>query len=98
MGLALYWKSDCQVTFQNFSHRHINALVFSEEHDFHWTLTGFYRNPEVCKRRESWDLLQHLASLSTDSWMCCADFNEIMADSEKQGGARRSWARADECL
>jgi exonuclease III len=94
-GLALFWKSVCHVTIQNFSLRHINAKLYSEEFDFHWIFTGFYGNPEVCKRRESWALLQHLASFPTNAWLCCGDFNEILVDAEKQEGARPSWAQME---
>ncbi|XP_059446325.1 uncharacterized protein LOC132177864 [Corylus avellana] len=88
-GLALFWKDDGVVEIQNYSRRHINATIRSEYGAQPWTLTGFYGNPDVSKRKESWNLLQHLRSLSCNKWMCVGDFNEILADSEKVGANKR---------
>jgi hypothetical protein len=85
-GLALFWKEDFQVTIQNYSLRHINRVIFSEVFDCSWKFTGFYGHPEVHKRKESWNLLRHLAKLSPLSWLCMGDFNEIIDDAEKWGG------------
>jgi hypothetical protein len=52
-------------------------------------LTGFYGNPDRAKREGSWQLLQHLSTLSLSEWVCMGDFNEIFDNSEKVGGAWR---------
>lgn len=44
----------------------------------------------MAKRRESWALMQHLATLSPEPWMCMGNFNEIIEHGEKWGGARRA--------
>jgi len=88
-GLALLWKDDFRVMIQNFSLRHINTTMFSDDHDFSWKFTGFYKYPEVGKRKESWALFRHLAFFSPDAWLYTSDFNEVLVVSEKQGGARR---------
>jgi len=92
-GLALLWKTDFHVSIQNFSLRHINAWVYSAAVNFTWQFTGFYGHPEVCKRKESWALLKHLSTISSSHWICVGDFNEILQDSEKRGGARRRWSQ-----
>jgi hypothetical protein len=61
--------------------------------DCSWKFTGFYGHPEVHKRKESWDLLRHLATLSPLSWLCMGNFNEIIDDAEKWGEARRARAQ-----
>jgi hypothetical protein len=88
-GLALLWQSSFQVSIQNYSRRHIAAVVHSDALDFNWRFTGFYGNLKVCKRHESWALLRHLEGFSPKAWLCCGDFNEIIDDSEKDGGASR---------
>jgi hypothetical protein len=88
-GLALFWKEAFHVSIQNYSSSHINAEVYSEEHDFSWKFTGFYGNPDVGKRKESWALLKHLATFSPEAWLCTGDFNEVIKASKKKGGARR---------
>jgi exonuclease III len=88
-GLALFWQESFHVSIQNYSKNHINAVIYSEALDVRWKFSGFYGNPEVCKRWESWALLRHLESFSPIPWLCCGDFNEILDASEKRGGARR---------
>ena len=40
-------------------------------------------------RRSSWELLLQLHRSHTLPWLCAGDFNEIMCESEKLGGAAR---------
>jgi hypothetical protein len=72
-GLALLWNSETNIEIQNFSRRHINAIV----HDAHtgkaWKFTGFYGNPEPAKRSESWAILRHLSKCCPVPWLCVGD-------------------------
>ena len=56
-GLALLWRKDNSVDVQSYLDRHIDAIV-TEGSGFKWWVTGFYRNPEVHRRKESWVLLR----------------------------------------
>jgi hypothetical protein len=85
-GLALMWSEDVQVEIENYSRRHVNALVKTEINGGTWKLTGFYGHPEVGKRHEAWNLLRYLHTTSPNSWLCIGDFNEITEDAEKFGG------------
>ncbi|KAK2644594.1 hypothetical protein Ddye_019789 [Dipteronia dyeriana] len=42
-------------------------------------------------RSQSWTLRCHLAGVLGLPWLCLGDFNEILWDSEKSGGADKSW-------
>jgi exonuclease III len=44
-GLAFLWKDNREVMIQNYSLRHINAIVSLLGSDYSWKLTGFYGNP-----------------------------------------------------
>jgi len=92
-GLAFLWKPEKGVEVMNYSQRHISIDISLDDSDFHWTFTGFYGNPDRTLRDESWKLLTHLGSLSRDAWLCMGDFNEIIDQSEKVGGAIRSEAQ-----
>jgi hypothetical protein len=69
-GMMLFWNSSSGVEIQNYSRRHINAVVQRSTDDLVWKFTGFYGHPEAGRRAESWALLRHLASLSPDPWLC----------------------------
>jgi hypothetical protein len=79
----LLWDSNYSVEIQNYSRRHVNAIVHSHSDDPFWKLTGFYGHPKAAKRGESWSLLRHLSTLSPSPWICVGDFNEITTATEK---------------
>jgi exonuclease III len=87
-GLALFWQGEVKLEIQNYSWRHINAIV-SGEGSTPWKLSGFYGHPDVRKRREAWGLMRTLATFQPEAWMLIGDFNEIVELSEKQGGGNR---------
>jgi exonuclease III len=41
-GFGLLWKENAVVEIQNFSHRHINAIIQGPSLNLKWKLTGFY--------------------------------------------------------
>jgi hypothetical protein len=88
-GLALLWRDGDDLRIQNFTRRHINAEVRIAESDRWWHLTCFYGHPIPSKRHESWALLHHLQHFCPGAWLCVGDFNEIVEQSEKQGGVPR---------
>jgi hypothetical protein len=88
-GLALFWKEEKELEIQNYSRRHINAIVNRSEEDGPWKLTCFYSNPDSSKRHESWALLKYLRLFAPEQWLYIGDFNEITRQEEKTGEARR---------
>ena len=72
-GLALFWNDIDLVEIQNFSRRHINAIVRPSVGANGWKFTGFYRHPVWNKRHESWALLSHLNSYLPQAWLCVGD-------------------------
>jgi hypothetical protein len=64
-GLALLWRKVEELEIQNYSRRHINAIVTNTTTDVQWKLTEFYGHPEWNKRKESWELLKTLTVLLT---------------------------------
>jgi hypothetical protein len=86
-GLALMWKNEMKAQIQNYSQRHINAILQCGSSATEWKFTGFYGNPEVAKRPEAWALLRHLSKLLPDPWLCLGDFNEIISETEKSSSS-----------
>jgi hypothetical protein len=88
-GLALFWRVAEELEIQNFSRRHINAIIRTADNDVPWKLTGFYGHPDPSKRMESWSLLSFLKNFAPIPWLCVGDFNEITHQAEKSGACRR---------
>ncbi|XP_059429161.1 uncharacterized protein LOC132162970 [Corylus avellana] len=85
-GLALLWKDSDRLEIQNYTRRHINAVVKLPGRNISWKLTCFYGHPDASKRYESWVLLKHLQSFILEAWLCIGDFNEVVEQAEKVGG------------
>ncbi|CAH9143861.1 unnamed protein product, partial [Cuscuta epithymum] len=83
-GLAILWRVASMVDLVNYSKNFINVLIKEDGSD-PWRLTGFYGVPDRSRRRESWEILRSLASLSTLPWCIVGDFNDILTQDEKRG-------------
>ena len=49
-GLALCWNDAAILEIQNFSRRHITAIVTTRDAGCSWKLTGFYGHPDWSRR------------------------------------------------
>lgn len=84
-GLALLWKDSEQENLMGFSQYHIDVEV-NIEGMRRWRLTGVYGEPNRSQRRKTWDLLRHLARDSNLPWCVVGDLNNVIAQSDKNGG------------
>ncbi|KAL0449046.1 UNVERIFIED_CONTAM: hypothetical protein Slati_1461000 [Sesamum latifolium] len=83
--LLLLWRKDIDVWLQSFSAHHIDVTVKSDDCPARWRFTNFYGYSELAKRKEGWDLLRRLSQTFVRPWLCAGDFNEVLAQHEKQG-------------
>jgi hypothetical protein len=88
-GLALFWEEDVIIDIQNYSQRHINGIIQNQNYATPWKFTWFYEHPDVNKRQEAWSLLQFLARLTPEPWLCIGNFNEVLTQLEKWGERER---------
>ncbi|GLT27325.1 hypothetical protein SLA2020_023310 [Shorea laevis] len=93
-GLALLWTEDFTLQLSSVSQSHIDVEIV-DPGGSRWRLTGFYGRPEVAHKEESWTLLKSLKAASTLPWLCLGDFNEILRQSEKEGGNPRPYKQMD---
>jgi hypothetical protein len=95
-GLALFWKDEVQLEIQNYTRWHINVVVKLQDGRSSWKFTGFYGHPNSAKRKESWELLNHLKLYYPQAWLFAGDFNEITHQYEKYGGVLRREGQMEE--
>ncbi|KAL6180520.1 hypothetical protein ACLB2K_047182 [Fragaria x ananassa] len=90
-GVYLFWEDRLDIRFLSKSSNHIDVEVFAVDGSgIRWRLTGFYGYLVAADRHLSWDLLRELADHSSLPWVVIGDFNEIVLDSEKDGGVPRN--------
>lgn len=61
-----------------------------------WRFTGFYGWADSNQKHLSWELLRLLKTASPLPWLVAGDFNQILFDAEKKGGAIRSQREMNE--
>jgi len=83
-GLALFWLANMTVDIQSFSDKHIDTIIDHGVDDT-WQFMGFYGDPDITSRENSWSTLRSLSSHFILPWVCIGDFNEIVLAEEKQG-------------
>jgi hypothetical protein len=92
-GLVMFWKKEVNVKLCNFSKFHIDVQI--EEDGFKWRFTGIYGEPATEKRDITWRLMRILSKQNKLPWLCMGDFNEILFNHEKKGGAPRPQHQMD---
>ncbi|XP_042942727.1 uncharacterized protein LOC122276878 [Carya illinoinensis] len=88
-GLAMIWNENLNASLFSYSRHHISLMIKSEEEGREWHLTGFYGDPALERRKNCWDILCLLRPDRTCPWLCMGDFNELVSNEEKMGGAER---------
>ncbi|XP_033134315.1 uncharacterized protein LOC117127769 [Brassica rapa] len=86
-GLALMWKSTFDVAVLSCDNRIIDVKVSFGSVSFY--LTCVYGNHVRSKRQEVWTRLIDIGLVRDEAWLLTGDFNELMSNGEKLGGAIR---------
>ncbi|XP_040994390.1 uncharacterized protein LOC121240940 [Juglans microcarpa x Juglans regia] len=92
-GLAMMWNSEMDIEVLTYTSFHISVQVKNSNLGKLCTIIGFYEHPVTAKREGSWQLLRLLQPKDNIPWLCMGDFNEIMYQHEKWGGAQRSFTQ-----
>lgn len=87
-GLALMWKDSYNVVILESDKRLIDMKVSYGSMAFF--LTCVYGDPVAANRKAIWDRLEMIGLQRDEAWMLDGDFNELMSNEEKSGGAVRS--------
>jgi ribonuclease HI len=86
-GLLLLWKSKVRIRVEEVSKYYIDAVV---DEDGGWRFTGLYGEPEWHRKALTWEAIRSIKGDPTNPWLIMGDFNEIMYNSEKEGGRPRT--------
>jgi exonuclease III len=92
-GIAMFWKRNVNVVLRSFGRRHVDVDVIRENGSV-WRFTGVYGESKGERKHETWRLLRTLKQQHQDGrpWLCLGDFNEILSNTEKEGGVPRPLA------
>ena len=88
-GLALFWREGLLVEVLDSDQSHIDTVVKGDVSLDWWHFTSFYGSLDTSRRNESWALLKRIRDMSSSPWLCIGDFNEIVCESEKEGGSSK---------
>ncbi|KAG6664002.1 hypothetical protein CIPAW_02G061300 [Carya illinoinensis] len=88
-GLAFLWRDDVEAEVMSYTNNHISLLIKGGYERKDWIFTSFYGNLITVKRRESWKLLKALKPQGSIGCLCVGNFNEVLSNGEKCGGAVR---------
>lgn len=93
-GLALMWSSNVSVSKVYQDERMIDVFIKYNGVGFYFS--GVYGLPVQSLRHVFWERLERIGAVRDCAWMLAGDFNEIVSNSEKIGGARREeWSFRD---
>ena len=87
-GLVLFWKSSVNLVVIDSSKYYIDTWIDKDSPN-EWRFTRFYGEPDTLRQGEAWDSLRILNHHPDVPWLCAGDFNEIVRQEEKLGGATR---------
>lgn len=66
---------------------HFIDFIVCEESGRRWRTSGIYGWPESGQKFKTWTMLNNLGKDNDIPWMVGGDFNEVLQESEKQGGS-----------
>lgn len=85
-GLAIFGMDEVVLSRKAKDAHHVDCWV-KEEGETLWRLTGIYGWPEGSQKFRTLDLINSLGKDHRGPWIIGGDFNEVLKESEKQGGA-----------
>jgi hypothetical protein len=86
-GLLLLWKSETNIQVNAVTKNYIDVVVDEEGG---WRFTGVYGEPEWNQKTATWEAIRSIKGDSSTPWLIMGDFNEILYNSEKEGGRPRT--------
>ncbi|XP_074304103.1 uncharacterized protein LOC141638656 [Silene latifolia] len=95
-GVAILWREGVEVDVISSTAHHIDEAIRGVFNVDEWRLTGVYGWSRHEDKWKTWRLMKDIKSLSSLPWVMIGDFNQILFEHEKKGGAPREQALMDE--
>ena len=86
-GLAVLWKNSYDIEILSGDKRIIDMKLQCRSVVFF--LSCVYGDPVRARRQDVWDRLVEVGMRRNEAWLLTGDFNELMSNEEKLGGAVR---------
>ncbi|XP_074336668.1 uncharacterized protein LOC141673834 [Apium graveolens] len=82
--LAVLWHNRAECNISGYSQNHVD-VIFNENNVPKWRMSCFYGMPERTRRKQSWELIYKLSTVSTLPWCIMGDFNDLLYPTDKEG-------------
>lgn len=92
-GMALWWRDHVSVSVRPWCQYYIDAKITANSVSYRFT--GIYGEPIVAERMKTWDAIRYLARQDNLPWLCAGDFNEVLFQTEQQGGNPHSFRQME---
>ncbi|KAK4263572.1 hypothetical protein QN277_028965 [Acacia crassicarpa] len=89
-GLAVWWKGGISLTVLYKSKNIIHTVIESTGIKVLEYATFVYGPPKERERRVVWDVVRGLSNSIQSAWLLVGGFNDLLSQSEKEGGNPRS--------
>ncbi|PNX90274.1 hypothetical protein L195_g046397, partial [Trifolium pratense] len=86
-GIVIAWKksvADINCIHSDFQFLHTRLVINGRQQ---FLFTAIYASPVEENRQDMWAKITNIANTVQESWLLAGDFNDIMNQEEKQGGA-----------
>ncbi|XP_074301071.1 uncharacterized protein LOC141632422 [Silene latifolia] len=96
LGLVILWRDGVEVEVVSSIAHYIDVIIRGLFEISEWRLTRLYGWAQNEDKWRTWQLMRELKSLLFLPWVVIGDFNQILFEHEKRGGAPRDQRSMDE--
>lgn len=82
--IIVLWNNSKKCSVMIFHRNYVNLIVHDDEKG-DWRLTCYYGYPGRQKRRQAWNMIRELHSMSTLPWCIIGDSNDWLSHADKRG-------------
>lgn len=81
------WKDEIKISMASITKSYIDVVI---EEEVGWRFIRIYGEPKWNQKARTWEAIRSLKQDLSSPWLIMGDFNEILYNSEKEGGRPRT--------